>query len=357
ILDAREPAQWPAGARPVDQSHAFDGLGRLLSRTLSYRGVGAPNDVQVSPFLAEEAAGSTRPIPQSSGAQRKRFENFVHDGQGRLSENGDDTGTEWDRSLGTPTFDPYKPHRMTGTVSGTLSVKYDQIGNTTDLIVRRPGTCMGGKCVQHFIYDWDARSRLQRARRWDYAVLPTAEPTWPEEPTSVPAIDANYVYSELGRVIKSVSVNGGSLKHTLEPSAMLRYEDVQFRAMTNDYVLDPRRGSVSLPGVARVVYSEEALPTMDASGRHVLLLLTDAQRTVSTVIDRDTSEVVEVVSTDPYGKTESDYRPPRWGGLREPTRLSGKTEDIELGLQYFGARYYSPYLRRWMSPDPVTVQL
>jgi RHS repeat-associated protein len=35
--------------------------------------------------------------------------------------------------------------------------------------------------------------------------------------------------------------------------------------------------------------------------------------------------------------------------------LTGKEDDYELGLTFFGARYYSPFLKRWMSADPLTV--
>ncbi|MDX2054440.1 MAG: RHS repeat-associated core domain-containing protein [Polyangiaceae bacterium] len=36
-------------------------------------------------------------------------------------------------------------------------------------------------------------------------------------------------------------------------------------------------------------------------------------------------------------------------------KFTGKEEDIEVGLSYFGARYYSTALGRWMSPDAVTI--
>jgi RHS repeat-associated protein len=36
----------------------------------------------------------------------------------------------------------------------------------------------------------------------------------------------------------------------------------------------------------------------------------------------------------------------------EPYKFTGKEEDKEVGLFYFGARYYSAYLGRWLSPDP-----
>jgi hypothetical protein len=40
-----------------------------------------------------------------------------------------------------------------------------------------------------------------------------------------------------------------------------------------------------------------------------------------------------------YGATESDYRPDRWKGFREDYRFTGKEEDIEVGLTYFGKRF------------------
>src|SRR5690606_27050292 len=34
-------------------------------------------------------------------------------------------------------------------------------------------------------------------------------------------------------------------------------------------------------------------------------------------------------------------------------RFSGKEKDDETGFYYFGARYYAPWLARWISCDPV----
>jgi RHS repeat-associated protein len=49
------------------------------------------------------------------------------------------------------------------------------------------------------------------------------------------------------------------------------------------------------------------------------------------------------------------YRPDRWKGFREDYRFTGKEEDVEVGLQYFGKRFLSPYLNRWVSPDPLSL--
>src|SRR5262249_42479821 len=56
-----------------------------------------------------------------------------------------------------------------------------------------------------------------------------------------------------------------------------------------------------------------------------------------------------------YGAPDSDYKNPRWGGLSVPDRFTGKEDDTEVGLTYFGARYYQPQLGRFVSPDPLAV--
>jgi hypothetical protein len=89
---------------------------------------------------------------------------------------------------------------------------------------------------------------------------------------------------------------------------------------------------------ARVVYSEEDLPTQSSGHQHVFLELSDYLGSTAFIIDRATSELVEHSTYMPYGGAESDYRPGRWGSFREPYKFSGKEEDVEVGLQYFGAR-------------------
>ena len=72
-------------------------------------------------------------------------------------------------------------------------------------------------------------------------------------------------------------------------------------------------------------------------------------------VDSATGELVERATYTAYGQVESDYRPSRWGDFREDYKFTGKEEDSEFGLTYFGARYYAPNLGRWISPDPATI--
>jgi RHS repeat-associated protein len=60
-------------------------------------------------------------------------------------------------------------------------------------------------------------------------------------------------------------------------------------------------------------------------------------------------------SKQAYGGAESSYRPSKWGDFREDYRFTGKEEDVEVGLTYFGKRFHNSALQRWVSPDPLEV--
>jgi len=52
---------------------------------------------------------------------------------------------------------------------------------------------------------------------------------------------------------------------------------------------------------------------------------------------------------DPYGQTTASLQ----GEYDQPFRFSTKQYDAEIGLYYFGYRYYNPGLGRWVSRDPI----
>src|SRR5690606_32116310 len=106
---------------------------------------------------------------------------------------------------------------------------------------------------------------------------------------------------------------------------------------------------------ARLVYSEEDLPAQTSGNLHVFLMLSDHLGSNTFIIDHATAELVEYSTYQAYGSTESNYRPERWSNFREPYKFTGKEEDVEVGLGYYGARYLSMGLGVWMSPDPVTI--
>lgn len=77
----------------------------------------------------------------------------------------------------------------------------------------------------------------------------------------------------------------------------------------------------------------------------------------SAVIDYDDGTLVEWNTHYAYGAEESRWKndDEKYDNAEEPYGFTGKEEDDEVGLHYFGARYYSSYLGRWLSPDPPVV--
>jgi RHS repeat-associated protein len=183
-------------------------------------------------------------------------------------------------------------------------------------------------------------------------------------PSAPPSADLAYAYdSGNQRVIKTATDAAGNQRHTVFVSGALELRQAEWIPDPSDPATEDYADSTSTEvpylvahGVrlARLAY-DSADPSIGGATVHVLLELGDHLGSTTTVIDKATGELVERVTYQAYGATESDYRPQRWDAFREDYRFTGKEEDTELGLTYFGQRYYAPLLGRWMSPDPLAV--
>jgi RHS repeat-associated protein len=150
-----------------------------------------------------------------------------------------------------------------------------------------------------------------------------------------------------------------TVHYTLDVFSSLRLLGTEYYHLTAyDYDRTDATESISLvaggASYGRVVY-DTTLPSWEDTAQHVFLEITDPQGSTSSVIDRDSSELVEQVTYLPFGQIDTDYRPTRWHGFREGYQYTGKEDDYEVGLTYFGARYYSEMLSRWASADPLTI--
>lgn len=379
ITDARTASEWPGTAKPVSRTMEYDDLYRLTKITYSHTG---GTDTWKSPFDAENNdATRIQPSPHVDFAERVTEQEYVYDHLGNLASSKDDVDGFWDRSTGDRTHGSAATgpqqvtsasNRLSSTVTGRegdLSVAYDVAGNITDLIVRRDGSCLpsGASCWQRFHYEWDEVGQIVRARRWDLTSTPDersngthgalADPL----PSRSPDAELVYAYSGTERALKTAVDPTGDDNHTVYVFGGYELRSVIWDTalMPNpDYDLDPEKVHLSLPAgmaTARVVYSQTSLPTLTSADQHVFLELADHLGSTTYIIDYETGELVELATYMAYGATDTDYRPDRWDEFREEYRFGGKEEDIEVGLQYFGARFYSPYLTVWMSPDPVTI--
>jgi RHS repeat-associated protein len=355
VADSATASQWPNGSKPVTRTIGYDSLYRVTSVGYSY----ASSNLQVHPFDKERIAGDRAPVPlrTSTSMTRVGTQTIAYDGLGNITQSTDDLSLNFDRSLGTATFDASRPDQMTA-ATGTAIV-YDEAGNMVDVRVSRATGNCSSYCAQQYRYDWDEVGQLQRARRWDYArTVPSTNPAYPGLPPGSAIADMSYAYSGGQRVLKGSSVGGAQAKYSLEVLGTLRLNGALYDAGTQSYERNRFTETAYMAGFARLEY-DTTLPQARTGtvgvGQHVYLSIGDHLGSTSVVIDSGTSEVVEKATFMSHGAIESDYRPTRWQGFREEYKFTGKEEDIEVGLTYFGARYYHARLQRFASPDPLTV--
>jgi RHS repeat-associated protein len=357
IDDFRNPAEWPAGAQPVSRKIQYDDLYRVTRVDYQFPG---GTDTWVSPFLAEDTGVNADPrrappSPHVNFANRTLFETFKYDWLGNTTSTDDDVHGFYDRSLGAITngtagAGPYQLQSATGSdpsLGGHLGASYDSAGNLASLTVARSGPCLpaGVSCSQQYLYDWDEVGRLVRARRLDGSA-------------TAPSADLSYAYdANDDRVLKSAVDAGTSAVYSAYIFGSLELRDTTWNG--TDYARSSSTEVAYLwahgTRLARLHFALDSEPTLTSGKLHVLLELPDHLGSTTIVVDKDTSELVERGTYTACGQGESDYRAARWNAFREDHRFTGKEEDVEVGLEYFGKRYFAPSLGRWLSADPLAV--
>jgi RHS repeat-associated protein len=181
------------------------------------------------------------------------------------------------------------------------------------------------------------------------------------------AADLSYVYDggDQRRVKTARDLLNGTTSHAVYVFGSLELrrtafgpEGADIDGGADDYIRNEWTETVYLfangARLARLAY-EESTPSVSDESLHVFLELGDHLGSTSAVLDLETSELVERSTYQAYGGTESDYRPARWKNFREDYRFTGKEEDVEVGLVYFGKRFLNTQIQRWVSADPLEV--
>jgi len=362
INDFRTPAEWPAGAKPVSRATKYDDLYRVAQVDYSYTGGG---DSFVSPF-APERAGSSDPRRSSNFpthlllAQRVKQQTFKYDWLGSLTTADDDVHAMWDRGVGPTTnyASAGMPYRWknagdlavpTWPGSGTAeALSYDEAGNLLDLQTTKVGSCSNGgsSCSVRFTYAYDELGRLNRGVRAEAGVTKA---------------DLRFTYDHSDNRVLKGDYSAAQRYFTVYLFGTLELRRATYDSAAGEYAQNATTETpfLSVGGevLGRLTYegSGDGEPRIAGNRLHVLLNIGDYLGSASIVVDKATGELVERRTYQAYGATESDYRPDRWKGFREDYGFTGKEEDIEIGLQYFGKRFLSPYLGRWISADPLAV--
>jgi RHS repeat-associated protein len=277
-------------------------------------------------------------------------ESFTYDWMGNTLTADDDKHLS-DRSPGAITNDTVHPHQLVSAIQGgtTTVPSYDWAGNMTLIEITRNGPCTT-PCPARYEYFWDEVGRLSKARRSDAVGSQIS-----------PAVTVSYAYDGAGaRVLKSTkNERTGAVAHTAAIFDTLSLDQAAFPDAGGDYEQTARTERVYLASGAgllgRVQHVAPDIPSGTSGQTRVFFALGDQLGSTAFVIDKETGELVERATYEAFGASESDYRPDRWGNFREDHRYTGHLDDIQIGLVYFGARYYAPSLGRWVSPDPLAV--
>ena len=160
---------------------------------------------------------------------------------------------------------------------------------------------------------------------------------------AAPTLSASYLYDSSGTRVKKFVVRGPVV------------ESVVYIDGTCEYVTRSSGAAVSTQNTLHVVLGSGRVATIrvgtpmpgDATPA-TKYVLGDHLGSAAAVVD-DTGNWVNREEFSPYGETLlGSYAYKRY-------RFAGRERDEESGLDYSQARFYAPWLARWISPDPLTV--
>ena len=326
------------GAKPASRSMEYDDRYRLTKVTYDSKG-----DTFKDPLPSGAA-------PMTALTTRVATQTFDYDGVGNTTRTTDDANAFFDRSLGDINNGAANQMASAGSAAsgGTLSTQYDSAGNLTSLTVYRTKACFKtASCnVTAYAYVWDEVGHLASVTRTDNDGTTTT---------------LAYAYDASGaRVLTTRVASSGfllDLRYNAEifPSLRLNsahFDGTDFERTASTEAVYLMAGSASL---GRLVYLLNDAAGLASGKLHVFFELGDMLGSTSFVIDQDTSDIVERRSYQAYGGIDAEYQADAWKGFREEYGFTGKEADLEMGLTYFGARYYSPELGRFISPDPLAI--
>ena len=330
-------AGWPTGAQPFTvRFMAYWDDYRLSEFSPAFAGGGYDAaGISGNPYTPAELASATYPaLSHAATGVRLALQTFGYDLRGNVVTSNDDAHDLWDRSLGAVTYAPNTD--QLATTAGGGAALYDPSGNVTTVTTATGIT---------FELLFDEVGRLAKAVR--------------EDPTGTMVSEA-YTYDASGeRIVTDKTPTSSPDVYTVNVFNSLVLKNAVFPDANGDYEHDDSTEQVYLvaggQALGRAFYAA-GLPSGSSSNVHVFMTLGDQQGSTSFVIDRGTGELVEAISYLPYGGADSDYRPTRWNTPREDVRYTGQWDNAEVGLVYMHARYYSPELGRFVSPDPLAVQ-
>lgn len=269
------------------------------------------------------------------------------------------TGRECDLPGGPPWDGRPRCVDLTRTRAYTESYDYDDVGTLTRLrhsggesgftreFLPGPGTNLlakvtAGQTVHDYSYDAAGNLVQENSSRhfaWDHANQLRRFRTQPDGGPA--SLSAHYRYDADGRRVVKLVEKGGRIEVTVYLDDLFE----QFR-ITEGGATAHQSDTVHVTADdSRVAMIRVGAPPPGDATPPVRYDLIDHLGSSNVVVDGDGAQVNREEYT-PYGATS-------FGSFaRKRYRFTGKERDSESGLAYHGARYYAPWLARWVSPDP-----
>lgn len=287
----------PAGAHRLSRSFSYDARYRL--RTAS----GREADLAAAHDLWDPG-----PRGQDPALTRLYTESYTYDAAGNL--------TSLAHSAESGSFTRTYTH-----VPGSNRLAKMSVGGVSfDYAHDANGNVVGETTSRRF--EWDHSDRLRGFR------------TAPDG--SGASVAARYLYDASGQRVKKVIRSGGKIETSISIGGLFERVTVEGRATDTLEVIDGER---------RVALVRVGPPLPGDGTPEIKYQLGDHLGSVQTVLDVGGGVVGREEHTA-FGETSFGSQ------TRKRYRFTGRERDWEHGLAYHGARYFAPWLARWMSADP-----
>jgi len=340
----------PVGEAIQDYAYRYDLAGNILHIQERIAGCGILNN----PEAAAEADPALKQLLAGGDALVRRFD---YDPLYRLVSA---SGRECDQAPETPPWlDLPRCTDLTRTRAYRQRYAYDALGNLLEMRhsiqdgnrnrqfansagSNRLESVTAGQSVIRYAFDPCGNLLAEQQTRlfdWDYCDRLKAFRI--QAAGAEPSVCGQYLYDSSGmRVKKLVRKQGGQYLVTVYIGGLFEYhrsvQGVTVKENNSLHVMDDR---------ARIALLRVGLPFSDDDSPAVKYQLADHLGSGHIVLSGDGAWLSREEYT-PYGDTS-------FGGFaRKRYRFCGKERDEESGMNYHAARYYAPWLGRWVSADP-----
>ncbi len=279
--------------------------------------------------------------PGDGNAMGRYCESYVYDTVGNIREmvhrDACPGAVSWRRTYTYGEASRLEPPRQSNRLSST------QIGNGVSAAPEEYAYDLHGNMLRmpHLpVMQWDFKDQLQMTQRQAVngsgadGVRPPAERTW-------------YVYDSAGQRVRKVTESAaGQVKD--ERIYLGGFEIYRRHSGVNAGLV--RESLHIMDGKQRLALVETRNDVDDGTAKQLIRYQLGNHLGSATLELDDQAQVISYEEYTPYGSTSYE-------AVRNQTetpkryRYTGKERDEESGLYYHGARYYAPWLGRWVRPD------